>query len=337
MIKLRQKSKIICLTIFVFALVLAGESAWGQAGPRQKVKVAGPITYENNLATLVAMANGYFARERIEIDFVLGSGGTLRVAVIAKEIDFALFGFVHVPIARLKGSLFKMVLANYDQEIFSLVVRSDLKDKVKTVADLKGMKVGFSSPGASAWYMGSLYLKKAQLDPDRDVQYTSLGADPGVIYTALKTGRVDAFPTWEPTTPRVIDEGVAYPLVPIWDSAAHKVWVGPKALGYGLGTREDVIKEKPDLVKRMVAAMRDGLRYIRAHRPEEIADLVLKNSDSDEQFKGLSRSLVVKIIDRIKSGFSDGCLSRSGFEVEMNLALEYNIVPRAITFEEFSD
>ncbi len=37
----------------------------------------------------------------------------------------------------------------------------------------------------------------------------SLGADPAVIYTALKTGRVDAFPTWEPATTRVIEDGVA--------------------------------------------------------------------------------------------------------------------------------
>jgi NitT/TauT family transport system substrate-binding protein len=286
----------------------------------------------------VAYANGYFAEERIEVsDFVLASGGTLRAAVIAKEYDLGLFAFVHVPLARIAGSPWKAVLSTHDLEIFSLVVRSELKDKVKNVADLKGRKVGFSTPGAGSWYMGSLFLKKAGLDPEKDLQYVSLGGDPGVIYTALKTGKIDAFPSWEPTTTRIIEEGVAYPLVKIWEPEEHKKWVGETALSLALVTREDVIKEKPDLVRRMVNAHKKGLEFIRTHSAVGIADVVLKNPKTAEQFKGLSQPLVVRILDRIKGGFGSGCLSRSGFEVEMKLAVEHNLVKRPITFAEFAD
>jgi NitT/TauT family transport system substrate-binding protein len=296
------------------------------------------ISYELNLPSLVAFANGYLAEEGIDLtDFVVGSGGTLRTAVIAREFDVGLFSFVHVPIARIGGSPWKAVLSTHDLEIFSLVVRSELKNKVRTVGDLRGMKVGFSTPGAASWHVGSLFLKKAGLDPERDLQYVSLGGDPGVIYTSLKTGKVDAFSAWEPTTTRVIEEGVAFPLVRIWEPAEHKKWIGEKALSLMVITREDVIKEKPDLVRRMVNAHKKGLSFIRSRSSAEIADLVLKNPKTAEQFKGLSRDLIVKIFDRIKPGFGDGCLSRSGFEVEMKLALEYKIVKRAITFEEFAD
>jgi NitT/TauT family transport system substrate-binding protein len=319
-------------------LALLAGSAWGQAGPPYKLQLPGVISYELNLPSLVAHANGYFAEEGIELtDFVVGSGGTLRAAVIAKEFDFGLFGFVHVPIARIAGSPWKAIISTHDLEIFSLVVRTELKDRVKTVADLRGMKIGFSTPGAASWYMGSLFLKKAGLDPEKDVQYVSLGGDPGVIYTALKTGRVDAFSAWEPTTTRVIEEGVAYPLVPIWEPQEHKKWIGEKALSMTVVTREDVIKDKPDLVRRMVNAHKKGLNFIRTRSSGEIADVVLKNPKTAEQFKGLDRSLVVKIFDRIKPGFGDGCLSRSGFEIENKLAVEYKIVKRAITFEEFAD
>jgi hypothetical protein len=41
------------------------------------------------------------------------------------------------------------------------------------------------------------------------------------------------------------------------------------------------------------------------------------------------------MFDRIKSGFGTGCLSRSGFEIEMKLAVEHQLVRRPITFEEF--
>ena len=46
---------------------------------------------------------------------------------------------------------------------------------------------------------------------------------------------------------------------------------------------------------------------------------------------------MTKILDRIKGGFGDGCLSRSGFDVEMRLGVEYKVVKRAISFEEFAD
>jgi ABC-type nitrate/sulfonate/bicarbonate transport system substrate-binding protein len=319
-------------------LILMAGSGWSQTGSRYSIKLPGVLSYELNLPSLVAFANGYLTEEGIDLtDFVLGSGGTLRSAMIAKEFDVGLFSFIHTPIARIGGSSWKAVLSTHDLEIFSLVVRSQLKNEVKTVADLRGRTVGFSTPGAGAWYMGSVFLKKAGLDPERDVKYISLGSDPGVIYTSLKTGKIDAFPAWEPTTTRVIEEGVAFPLVRIWEPQEHKKWIGEKALSMMVITREDVIKEKPDLVRRIVNAHKKALSFIRARSSAEISDLVLKNPKTAEQFKGLSQDLVVKIFDRIKAGFGDGCLSRSGFDVEMKLAVEYKVVKRAITFEEFAD
>lgn len=324
------------ISALVIGLMAVHGLAWGQAP--YKIKIPTVVSYELNLPSLVAHAKGYFAEEGVEItDFVLGSGGTQRAAVIAREFDIGLFGFVHVPIARIAGSPWKAVLSTHDLEIFSLVVRNELRGKVNEVADLKGRKVGFSTPGASSWYMGSLFLKKAGLDPEKDLEYVSLGGDPGVIYTSLKTGKVDAFSAWEPTTTRVIEDGVAFPLVRIWDPQEHKKWIGEKALSMMVITREDVIKAKPDMVRRVVNAHKKGLAFIRSQSAAEIADVVLKNRKTAEQFKGLSQPAVVKMLDRIKPGFGDGCLSRSGFDVEMKLAVEYKLVKRAITFEEFAD
>ncbi len=322
----------------VLCLVMLGGSAWGQSALTYKLKLPGVISYELNLPSLVAYANGDYLRQGIEVtDFVTGSGGTLRTAMIVREYDFGLFGFVHVPLARLAGSPWKAIFSTHDLEIFSLVVRSQLRDRVKTVADLRGMRVGFSTPGAASWYMGEVYLKKSGLDPEKDVQYLSLGGDPGVIYTALRTGRVDAMSAWEPTTTRAIEEGVVFPLVPIWQPAEHRKWVGTKALALVLVTREDVIARNPGVVRRVVEATKRGLDFIRTHSSAETADVVLKNPKTAEQFEGLGRALIVKMFDRIKPGFGTGCLSRVGFETEMKLAVDYKLVSKPITFDEFAD
>lgn len=336
----RTYAKIVAwLVTLAFCLVLTPWSAQGQSGFRYKLTLPGVVSYELNLPTLVAHANGNFAEQGIDLEnFVLGSGGTLRAGMIAREFDFGLFAFIHVPIARIAGSPWKAVIALHEREIFNIVVRSELRDRVRNVADLRGMRVGFSTPGAASWYMGSVFLKQAGLDPLKDVQFISLGGDPAVIYTALRTGRIDAFSAWEPTTTRVIEEGIAYPVTRIWEAQEHQRWVGaPKALSLMLVTREDVVARNPGLVRRMVEAHKKGLEFIRARSSTEIADVVLKDPKTAELFKGLDRALVIKMFDRIKPGFGTGCLSRSAFEVEMKLAVEYQLTRRAITFEEFAE
>ncbi len=307
--------------------------------PKDKMQLPSVVSTELNLASLVAYAKDYFGEENIEItDFVLGSSATFRTALIAKQFDFGLFAFVHNPIARIAGAPFKAVIATYDREIFSLLVRSPLKDKVKTVADLKGMNVGITAPGSGSWAMANVFLKKAGLTPDKDVNLVNLGGDTSVIYTALQSGKVDAISSWEPITSRVLESGVGFPLVPIWDPKAHQEWVGSDhALGFAVMTREDVIQSKPDLVKRMVGAHKKALDFIRASSAEVIADTILKNAKTAEQFAGLDRPLVVKLIDRIRGGYGTGCLSRSGFKVEMDLAVAYQLAKQPITFEEFGD
>lgn len=307
--------------------------------PKDQVKLPSVVSTELNLASLVAYAKDYFGDENIELtDFVLGSSSTLRAAMIAKEYDFGLFAFVHDPIARIAGSPWKTVIATYDREIFSLLVRTPLKDTVKTVADLKGKNVGVTGAGSGSWAMANVYLKKAGLTPDKDVSIVALGGDPAAIYTALQTGKVDAIAGWEPITSRVLDTNAGYALVSIWDPKSHQEWTGSDhALALGLMTREDVIVAKPDLVRRMVNAHKKALDFIKASSPATLADVILGNKKTAEQFSGLDKALVVKLIERIKPGYGSGCLSKSGFDVEMNIAVTYQLVKQPITFQEFAN
>jgi NitT/TauT family transport system substrate-binding protein len=323
----------------VSAACVANPALVPVAPVKDKLKLPTVLAYESTLPSLVAVAHDYFGEENIEIeDFVLGSSSTLRSAVISGEYDFGLFAFVHVPIARQANSPWKMIVANHDHEVFSLVVRSGLRGAVASVGDLRGKRVGFSTAGSGSWALASAYLRKAGLDPERDVEFIALGADANVIYTALETGKVDAMVSWEPTTSRALASGVAFPLISIWQPEDHRAWLGGDvALSEGLVTREDVIRNKPDLVRRMVNAQRKGLAFIRGHSSAEIADVVLANSLAKQQFEGLDRGLIESILERIKPGFGTGCLSRTGFQVEMDLAVQYQVVRTPISFEDFSE
>src|SRR5687767_11290678 len=103
------------------ALILTLTGGMASAGPGffYQLRLPGALSPEQNLPALVAHARGYFPEEGIVLsEFVLGSGETLRDAMIAKEFDFGLFAFVHIPIARIAGSPWKAVVSVHDLEIF---------------------------------------------------------------------------------------------------------------------------------------------------------------------------------------------------------------------------
>jgi len=321
------------------AAVAASTATATAKPPMDKVTLTGINSTELNLPTLVAIAKGYFVEENIELqDLVIGSSGTLRQAMIAKQYDWGLYAFVHVPIARLAGAPFKVIASIHNQEFFALIVRTQLKDTVKAVKDLRGKKIGYTTPGAATWAIGNVFLKKAGLDPEKDAEFISLGGDNSVFYTALQSGRVDAIVSFEPITQRVLTDNVGYFLIDLYAPGQHMEWVGSdKAAALHLVTREDVLAAKPDLAKRMVNVQKKGLAFIRSNTAAAITDTVLGNTTSAAQFQGLDKSLVTKLIEHIKGGFGDGCVSRSGFDTEMKIALDYKLVTGPITFEQFAD
>jgi sulfonate transport system substrate-binding protein len=300
----------------------------------------GTIQWPGSVPIYVAMATGATDRNGITIGRnIVASGATRRAALLAGEIQFCDFAFSNDAVSAEKHVPFKIVSSTYDYEAFSLLVRAPLKDKIKTVADLKGMAIGFDTPGAGPWGWTRIFLSGSGLDPDKDVKLVGAIAHAGVIVAALSHARIDAYATYEPVTSFALVDKVAYPLVSIWEPEAQKKWVGATALGSALTTTSKVIKEKPELVKRFVATQHDGLRYINSHTPEQIADLLQTNALTKEIWGHVKREALVLMLNHCKPGFAvtDGRVSRSGYENEVKAYRLGGVVKSDIPFENLVD
>ncbi len=292
--------------------------------------------YEASLAVLVAEAAGHFRGEGVEIGRFLFTGGvSIRNLLIGGRASFGVLGAEHIPLARLAGSPLRGVAATYDLPNIALMVRSALRGQVRTVADLKGRVVGISAPGSYSWSMTITYLKRAGLDPERDVRLLPLGTDPGVLYTALQTGRVDALAWSEPVLSRAEQDGVAFVLVNIFDRNVARRWMGTdRVLSNVLATTEAVIRTQPEVVAAMVRAVQKGLAYIRSHSSREIVQLVSGNPKTAQLFQGVPVELAVRMVNRIRHGYGTGCLSRTGYEVELRRMMETGVIQQPVPFEE---
>lgn len=326
-------------TIAGVLLVLCTPLVHGQAPGKDKIGIGTQI-WPGALPIYVALAKDFFSANGIDVARVLvASGGSRRSALLAGEIDFAEFAFSNVAVAAARGAGIKYVMSTHDYETFSLIVRSDLKDKVKTIADLKGRTVGFTTPGAGAWAFARIFLIEGGLKPELDVNLVGGMSQTGVILTALKTAKIDAYPSWEPVTSTAIAEGIAYPLIPIWEPAVHKKWVGRTALGSGLSTTEKVIQERPDVVRRVVAAVTAGLKAINSETPEDITKLLATNARTSEHWSRFKPAILTDMIRKSRAVFqeTDGRMSESGVAHELKLALDIGIIKKPLQFQDVVD
>src|SRR5262249_12722521 len=131
---------------------------------------------------------------------------------------------------------------------------------IKTVADLKGKKFGISAPKSLGEMTGVLAMEKAGLKPD-DMQRISVGNLANAL-TALANGAVDA--TSEPGVPFLARGG----------ESKYRILVGPKELpllppAIGIANSK-IMKSSPDKLKAIIAARREGVKFIYANKAESL-------------------------------------------------------------------
>src|SRR5262249_56613458 len=103
-----------------------------------------------------------------------------------------------------RGQDLKRPVPNQHPPPLSLIVRNDVpmpnadKPYPQMVRDLKGLKIGISSAGASTDTTLQYLIREAGLDPKKDVSILPVG-DPNTMLAALKNGVIDGAMAVEPT------------------------------------------------------------------------------------------------------------------------------------------
>ena len=188
---------------------------------------------------------GYFREQNIELDIREGNGsGNVVRTVINKGDDFALVSIGNPIISTAQGAPLKIVYTWIGAFNWGYMCRPE--SGIKVPKDLEGKRI-VSSPGNAGLNYHPLYVKMAGLDPAKMQPLTLV--DAGAMVSTVLTGKADC------------ELGGYADHVPLWEKEgknptllrleAAGTW-GPSTAAI---THQDMIDKKPDLVKRMVAAM----------------------------------------------------------------------------------
>ena len=293
----------------------------------EKIVVADPSRGESWMPVYLASTLGFFREQGLEVSFVSYQGGPLVIAsLLAGDSQFALTGYEQVLKTFEKGKSTKMLAATSARHPWCLISAPG----IKSVADLKGKRVGGGMPGSSPRGFVRACVKYGGLDQDKDVTYTDLIR--GSEIAALSKGDVAALFAYGSLKQQLLEHGGKM-LVDLSDPAMHKKVLGSDSYPlYVVQATDQFIKEKPETVQRFMNAVAKAMAWENKHKAQEIAEKLLP------LFPNADKAVFPKVIADTKLTLSrDGSFNRKGHDAATRLSLDAGLLSKPVPMEDVVD
>lgn len=251
-------------------LTLVALAAWPHPAAAQQ-----KITYNmawlpqgSSIGIMVAQQKGLFKEVGLDVNLIRGYGGNRT----ANELDQGLFEFGHVDavsvvLGRKNGAKIKFIGATSPQSPAAICFVKDRRQP-KTLDDLKGLVMG----GGSASPVQQVVPTWLAMNGKPKDFIRLLRMDPAVVDSSLVEGKIDLAECWAASNRPVILKLAAAAGVSIgWINYSA---YGLNVFGTGIATRDEIIKDHPDLVRKFLHATYKGYEFAIA-QPEQAADIMM--------------------------------------------------------------
>src|SRR5580698_1493151 len=191
---------------------LAVSTALAAPASAQKITIAVVPSVPGG-ATYVALEKGYFRDAGLDVEIE-------RIDSLGKAVAFLATNQVQVAQGGINAGFYNSVAQGLPVALalesgssptyHQIIVRSDLKDQIRTPADLKGRTVGLSSPGSTSMYEVASVLASAKLEL-KDIEAKNLAFSQ--MAAAMANGALDAAMEVAPFTERMIEQKIGVPWI----------------------------------------------------------------------------------------------------------------------------
>ena len=249
---------------------------------------------------------GFFKAEGLDIEISDFAGGARALqAVVGGSADVCSGAYEHTINLQSKNQMFQaFVLQGRAPQIAFGVSVKNMPD-YKTIADLRGKKIGVSAPGSSTNMMANLVLSRGGLKAS-DVSFIGVGTAAGALL-ALRSGQIDAISNTDPVMTMLEQKG---DVKIISDTRTLKgtleVFGGtmPAACLYA---PMEFIQKNPNTCQAMTNAIVRGLKWLQTSGPGDIVKTV------PESYLLGDRALYLASFNKIRESISlDGIIPEDG-------------------------
>ncbi|MDR3454044.1 MAG: ABC transporter substrate-binding protein [Rhodoferax sp.] len=273
--------------------------------PKLAIAVGGKAAFYY-LPLTIAEQLGYFKAEGLDVEISDFAGGAKALqAVVGGSADVCSGAFEHTIALQSKGQYYEaFVLQGRAPQIAIGVSTRNMPD-YKSLADLKGKKIGVSAPGSSTNMVANLVLSRAGIKPT-DVSFIGVGTA-GAALTAMRTGQIDAMSNTDPVMTMLEQKNEVRI---ISDTRTLKgtldVFGGPMPAGC-LYASAEFIQKNPNTCQALANAIVHGLKWLQTAGPGDIIKTV------PESYLLGDRALYLASFNKVREAISpDGVIPDEG-------------------------
>ena len=232
----------------------------------QQIAVGNFGVSANGMPFAVALDKGYFKDEGINVTGIITSagGGTSLRNMIAGGVPY---GEVNpgVVVAAIQQGADLRIISDNVLTVAEFVWAVKPESPIKSLADIKGKKIGFTNPRSTSQALAQMVAQKAGLQPN-EVELVRTGGF-GEGYAALSTGMIDIAPIPEPLWAQYKDKLRAI-------VAASDI-LPPLSNVVGV-TTSNMAAEKGDFIRAVIRARRKAVAFM-IEKPDEAGDIIAKH------------------------------------------------------------
>ncbi|MGV3487122.1 MAG: ABC transporter substrate-binding protein [Tuberibacillus sp.] len=263
----------------------------------------------------VALDKGFYEKEGLDVKIDEGDGSATTLKLTANnsyDLGYADAGTTSKGIA--KGLPVKMIACYQQENPMAVIFKPE--QNIKTPQDLIGKSVALT-PGDSLTQIFPALLKANNIPEDK-VNILSI-AQPAAKETAMLEDKVDSFTAYYTDhIPRMEEQNnQKFDYLRYSDFGIH-------ILTSGLLASEKTLKEKPDAVKKFIAATNKGWKYTVDH-PGEAADILAKHSKKESKEVALQeiKIMIPNVHTKNSEGKPYGWMSDKDWKTSIELLQKY--------------
>ena len=278
---MKKKCSLLLIAVMLCMMLVACQKGDGMEQVKL-TEVAHSIFYA---PMYVAIEEGYFEEEGIELELVNGLGADKTMtAVLSGESEIGFMGSEASVYVYNEGAEDYVVnFAQLTQRAGNFLVSREADADFK-MTDLKGKTVLGGRKGGMPQMVFEYILKKYGMNPDTDLTIIQ-NIDFGMTAQAFAGGSGDYTVEFEPSATALEKDGAGYVVSSLGVESGYVPYTAFSA-------KKSYIEENPEVIESFVKALQKGMDYVNSHTPEEIAEVI------QPQFAETDKDTLVTIVER---------------------------------------
>lgn len=280
--------------------------------PNLTIGVGGkPLLYY--LPLTLAERLGYFKDAGLTVEINdFGGGAKSLQALVGGSVDAVTGAYEHTIRMQQKKQDIRAVIDLGRYPGIVLAVRKDKAGEIKSVADLKGAKIGVTAPGSSTHILVQYAFAKAGLKQD-DAAFIGVGGGASAV-AAMQKGEIDAISHLDPVISKLQELDLINVMIDTRTTEGTEQLFGGMNPAAVLYLKEDFIKENPKTVQALTNVFYRTLKWLEKATPEQVAATV-----PEEYWLG-DKALYIKAFNASRESYStDGNIDEASMKSALNL------------------